>query len=223
MSRLLPYFLRPGINQCAALLSVLCIAVGMFFSSGTCAAAEEVPRAALRYRAQLIREAHAGWGLDAPSAALAAQVHQESGWRDDAVSPVGAKGMAQFMPATAKWANTALPGLKDLPTYSTAWSLRALVVYDKWLWDRVRGTDSCNRMAKVDASYNMGLGWIYRAEHAATAKGVDAGRWWGAVELVNPGQSAAAFAESRGYPRRILITLAPRYVAAGFGASPCAS
>lgn len=221
MSRLLPFLLQPGMNQCAVWVSVLCFAAGMVFSSG--ASAAEVPSVALRYRAQLIREAHAGWGLDAPSAALAAQVQQESGWRDDAVSPVGAKGMTQFMPATAKWANQALPGLKDLPIYSTAWSLRALVAYDKWLWDRVRGADACHRMAKADASYNAGLGWIYRAEHAATAKGVDASRWWDAVERVNPGQSAAAFAESRGYPRRILITLAPRYVAAGFGASPCAS
>lgn len=207
-------------TRIALLFSVLALLAGALFCDY--AQSAEVPSAALRNRAQLIREAHAGWGLDAPSAALAAQVHQESGWRDDAVSPVGAKGMTQFMPKTAEWANQALPGLKDLPIYSTTWSLRALVAYDKWLWGRMRGADACHRMAKVDASYNAGLGWIYRAERSATAKGIDASRWWGAVERVNPGQSAAAFAESRGYPRRILITLAPRYVAAGFGASPCA-
>jgi len=43
------------------------------------------------------------WGLEAPVALFAAQVHQESGWREDARSPVGALGLAQFMPGTAAW------------------------------------------------------------------------------------------------------------------------
>ena len=61
------------------------------------------PQAAARYKLTLLREAHSQWGLDAPVAAFAAQVHQESGWRADAVSRVGARGLAQFMPATARW------------------------------------------------------------------------------------------------------------------------
>ena len=63
----------------------------------------QVPQAAQQHRALLVRTAHAAWGLDAPVAVFAAQVHQESAWRPDAVSRVGAQGLAQFMPATSRW------------------------------------------------------------------------------------------------------------------------
>ena len=88
----------------------------------------QVPAQAARYRAELVRAAHSQWGLDAPVAALAAQVHQESGWRPDAVSHVGARGMAQFMPATATWW-CALNGLgaAACQPHNPTWALRALV------------------------------------------------------------------------------------------------
>ena len=54
----------------------------------------QAPQAAQQYRALLVRTAHAAWGLDAPVAVFAAQVHQESAWRADAVSRVGAQGLA---------------------------------------------------------------------------------------------------------------------------------
>ena len=96
----------------------------------------QVPQAAQQYRALLVRTAHAAWGLDAPVAVFAAQVHQESAWRPDAVSRVGAQGMAQFMPATAKWISGIDPALAARQPYSPAWALRALVTYDRWLYDR---------------------------------------------------------------------------------------
>lgn len=39
----------------------------------------QIPAQANIYRAQLMREARAAWGLEAPVALFAAQIHQESG------------------------------------------------------------------------------------------------------------------------------------------------
>lgn len=50
------------------------------------AAQVRVPAVATGYRLAIQREAARNFGLDAPVARLAAQVHQESGWRADAAS-----------------------------------------------------------------------------------------------------------------------------------------
>lgn len=59
-------------------------------------AAPSIPAQALQHCFQLIREARVQWGMSAPTATFAAQIHQESTWNADAVSPVGAQGLAQF-------------------------------------------------------------------------------------------------------------------------------
>ena len=64
---------------------------GGFFSQ---ACAAQPPQAALQYRDDVIRNARLEWGLSAPVADFAAQLHQESGWRPDAISPAGAQGLA---------------------------------------------------------------------------------------------------------------------------------
>lgn len=189
--------------------------------SARVAGAAEIPRQAQAHRALLVRAAHHGWGLDAPVATLAAQVHQESGWRADALSPAGAQGLGQIMPATAAWLPEIAPGLGAPDAWNPGWSLRALVAYDRWLWERVRAADDCQRMAKALAAYNGGLGWVRRDERLAGARGLDPQQWWGNVETVNAGRSAAAKNENRQYPRRILLTLEPVYAAAGWGAGRC--
>ena len=60
--------------------------------------AAELPQGALKHRADLTRNARAVWGLDAPVATFAGQVHQESRWRPEAVSPVAAATSAAGMP-----------------------------------------------------------------------------------------------------------------------------
>ena len=128
----------------------------------------QAPQAAQQYRALLVRTAHAAWGLDAPVAVLAAQVHQESAWRADAVSHVGAQGLAQFMPATATWIAGVDPALAARQPYHPAWALRALVTYDRWLYERTpaRYTPK-DRMWVALRGYNGGLGH-WQAEAAAT-------------------------------------------------------
>lgn len=175
-----------------------------------------VPRDALRHQRDLTRNARAVWGMDAPVATFAAQIHQESRWRTDAQSPVGAQGIAQFMPATATWISGAYR-MGEAQPYNTGWALRALVTYDRWLWDRVQAADACSHMAMSLSAYNGGPGWVYRDQALAAQRGADRLRWFGHVERFNAGRSAANFAENRDYPRVILTRWQPLYAAWGGG------
>lgn len=199
-------------------VAVLALGLGLIAP----ASAASVPREALQYRSELIRNARVVWGLDAPVATFAAQVHQESRWRADAKSPVGAGGIAQFMPSTATWIGQAYADLADADPFNPSWGLRALVTYDQHIWDRTSAATGCDRMAKTLAGYNGGPGWVTRDERLAKANGADPSRWFGQVEHHNAGRSPAAFRENRGYPRRILLELEPAYVEAGWGAGSCA-
>src|SRR5450830_1352435 len=106
-------------------------------------AADSISREAQQHRLTLKREAQLAWGLGAPVATFAAQVHQESRWRVAARSPVGAVGLAQFMPSTSNWIGGLYASLGDRAPTNPVWALRALVTYDKWLADRIKATDDC--------------------------------------------------------------------------------
>jgi len=173
----------------------------------------QVPVKAASYRAELTRAAHSQWGLNAPIAALAAQVHQESGWNPAAVSRMGAAGMAQFMPATATWwcqLNKLTPA-QCRPTNAT-WALRALAGYDKWLWDRVPDRfNAHDRMWVALRGYNGGLGhWQAEARYASddTRRAIDAA-------CGRARRHVSHCKENLGYPQRILVVLQPRYAAWG--------
>ncbi|EGH8522748.1 transglycosylase SLT domain-containing protein [Salmonella enterica] len=198
-----------------ALVAVWLLWCGGFFSQANAA---EPPSTALKYRSDVIRSARVDWGLNAPVADFAAQMHQESGWNPAARSPVGAEGLSQFMPSTADWIAGLMPHLAAREPYNPGWAIRALVSYDRWLWQRVAVPDGCERMAMTLSAYNGGLGWVNRDRRLARMRGLDDARWFGAVETVNAGRSAANWRENRHYPQRILHTLAPRYLSWG-GAS----
>jgi soluble lytic murein transglycosylase-like protein len=179
------------------------------------AAQAQVPPEAARYRAELTRAAHSQWGLDAPVATLAAQVHQESAWNPQAVSQVGAAGLAQFMPATARWwcQREGFAPAQCLPT-SPTWALRALVGYDKFLFDRAPAQyNERDRMHVALRAYNGGLGH-WQAEARATG-----------LPQPTVDQVAAACGhasrhplhcrENVGYPARILGILQLRYATWG--------
>lgn len=182
----------------------------------------DIPSDAQKWRRTLTREAQAQWGVAAPVADFAAQIHQESAWRSNALSRVGAKGMAQFMPGTASWIVKAYPSLGPDPLpENPQWAIRALVTYDRHIWEALSAADECNRMAKTLSGYNGGPGWVTRDEQLTKTKGLNPAYWWGNVETVNSGRSKANWDENRGYPRRILVNLAPRYVWADWGWSAC--
>ena len=182
----------------------------------------EIPDQAERYRRDLTRIAQAEWGLDAPVATFAAQIHQESRWRFDAKSPVGAQGLGQVMPSTATWLAQLFPrALGKVEPFNPIWSMQALVSYDRWLASRIQARNSCEQAALILSSYNGGLGWVIRDRKLASAKGADPLTWFGSVERFNDGRSAAAFKENRQYPQLILRRWEALYVSAGWGQGVC--
>ena len=121
-------------------------------------------REALKHKATVIREVRFWWGMEVRRDVFFAQIHQESGWREDARSPVGAGGLAQFMPTTAEFAARLWPkDLQPVNVYDPRWSIRALVRYDKWLIDQFGVPESGdNRLAWMLVSFNGGQGWAKR-------------------------------------------------------------
>lgn len=199
---------------------VRCVGALLLLTLPLVAEAQGIPPAARQYQRALIGNARFVWGLEAPVAVFAAQVHQESGWRADARSKF-ASGLTQFTPATADWISQKFP--EDLGAnqpLNPAWALRALARYDKYLHDRqATAATPCDRWAFTLAAYNGGEGWISRDKRLAQQQGADPTQWWGAVEYFSP-RARWAFEENRGYPRRILRVLQPRYRLWGPGV-PC--
>jgi soluble lytic murein transglycosylase-like protein len=195
------------------LIALLAFGCGVLLGKPVCA--QEPPRAALKYRADLTRSARLAFGLQAPVAVMAAQVHQESAWQPEARSPY-AHGLAQFTPATAEWIGGIDPALLAADTGNPIWALRALARYNRWLIDRVEPVtyNYCDAWWATLRSYNGGLGhWRNEARLAAPA--VDRG----AIDA-RCGQASRHVKHCRenlGYPQRILIGLQPRYARWGPG------
>ena len=182
------------------------------------AVAQQVPREALHYQRDLTRTARSVWGMDAPVSALAGQLEQESAYKPDAVSWVGARGLAQMMPATAAGLARQYADLHPVREFDPRW---ALLAQSRLMHDLYRASfpaaSNCQAYAFATASYNQGPGWTKRQRAAA----VDPARYFDSAELVNPGKTAANYRETHRYVRRILLTLEPLYVEAGFGPGAC--
>lgn len=174
------------------------------------------PSRSIKYKSFFIRTAHYEFGLDAPVALLAGQVHQESAWRPDVDSPY-ASGLTQFTPSTAKWISEIYPDLGPNEVYNPKWSIRAMMRYDKHLFERLTfAKDSCNQWAMTLSAYNGGYGWIKRDRKLAVADGKDGTVWWDNIEM-HSGRAEWAYEENRGYPRRIIYRHQEIYVEHNWG------
>lgn len=202
------------------LLAFLMALLFVFHVSAVRSAA--VPPDAKPYQRTLTRTAHAHWGLDAPVALFAAQIHQESRWQVDARSPAGAEGLAQFMPATSEWFAQINP--RDLTTaqpYNPAWAMRAMVLYDAWLFNQIAAHNPCEQWAFALSAYNGGLAWVNRDKVLASASGADGLAYFDSVEKYNAGRSAASITENRHYVRAVIGQWQPVYRRAGWGLGVC--
>ncbi len=116
----------------------------------------------------------------------AAQARAESAFDPRAVSPVGAQGIAQFMPET--WREWTPPGADP---FDPAAAILAQHRYMTWLEARTTGLDPAL------GSYNAGLGNIRRAQRLARDLGMtDHAAWLRTLPRVT---GPAHAGETRGY------------------------
>lgn len=212
LARALGWLLVAAMLALATLIALAALSPG---ARAQPAAAEAPPAAAAPWRRPLLRAAHTEWGLAAPVALFAAQVHAESAWRPDAISRVGAQGLAQFMPATAAWwCQQQGQAAADCLPRNPQWALRALVGYDAWLHARLgqAGPEPHRSWAMLRA-YNGGLGH-WRAEAALAS---DSGRHAVDAACGRARRAPVHCAENLAYPRRVLLQLQPRYLGWGPG------
>ncbi|MBN5125752.1 transglycosylase SLT domain-containing protein [Stenotrophomonas maltophilia] len=185
-----------------------------------------IPEASALYRHRVEQAVADVWGVNASPARLAAQLHQESGWRPKATSPVGAQGVAQFMPATAKWIAELFPDkLGQFDPWDAQQAILAAAIYDKWLLDRVQPLgwtrmSECTRWNFALRGYNGGEQWLLRDRGLAVANKADPNDWR-SVERFRT-RSVSNHQQNIDYPRRILLVLEPAYIAAGWpGTAVC--
>jgi len=190
------------------------VLVGMFYLVDVFA--DEIPSRAARYRRELTGIAHREMGLNAEVSRLAAQVHQESRWEENARSPVGAMGLTQFMPATAREEHEKSDELKKYPIYSARWALNAQSIYMRKLLGQVSQADTeCDRWALALRGYNGGMGYIRSEQRRA----VNPGNAGSVAEQCY--RSAASCRENREYPVKIMRRWEPLYINAGWGGNLC--
>jgi len=161
----------------------------------------QVPDNAWQYRRDMVQSAWRIHGPNAPVATLAAQIHQESAWRIDAVSWAGAQGLAQFMPGTSKDAALRWPSdCNPANPFKPSW---AFACRDRYLKAQVAGGQSeCDQWAFMFRAYNGGLGWIRKDRKLAAMAG-DNPDDWKAVEPYNSCRAMSAWKENTEYPVRI--------------------
>ena len=113
---------------------------------------------------------------------LVAQGYQESGLDQKTRSPVGAIGVMQVMPTTAKDRNVNIPDIHLVEP-----NIHAGAKYMRFLVDQYfdePGIDNVNRHLFAFAAYNGGPNRIARLRREAKAKGLDPDKWFNNVELL---------------------------------------
>jgi soluble lytic murein transglycosylase-like protein len=175
-----------------------------------------IPELAYALKRNLIGEIRFWWGFDTRTTVFFSQVHQESRWDPEAKSKY-ASGLAQFTPSTAEWISKLYPkDLGDNNPLDSKWALRALVRYDKLLFDGATyAASNTDRWSFALSGYNGGAGWVKKDRALTTNAGRDPNRWACNVEH-HSSRADWAIKENRDYIVKILSKWFSLYEKGGF-------
>jgi len=167
---------------------------------------------AFQYRRLIRGEMNRVWGWNVSADVIAGQFQKESAWDETAVSWAGAKGLGQFMPATALGVAKLYP--KELwppNALSASWAIKATIRHDRdnWLAYAEAATPD-DRHGFMLAAYNMGPTWLSRERKATAEDGGDRTRWFSHVED-SCVRKKSACRETKDYATVILRKFRPLY------------
>lgn len=113
---------------------------------------------------------------------MAAQGYQESGLDQSKRSPVGAIGVMQVMPKTARDKVVNIPDIEKLES-----NIHAGIKYNRWVIDHYYKDPGISRLDKglfAFASYNAGPAKVASLRKQAKAAGLNPDKWFNNVELI---------------------------------------
>jgi membrane-bound lytic murein transglycosylase MltF len=113
---------------------------------------------------------------------MVAQGYQESGLDQSKRSHVGAIGVMQVMPTTARDKSVNIPNIEILEN-----NIHAGIKYNRWVVDNYYSDPEItplNRELFAFASYNAGPTRVSRLRREAAEEGLDPNRWFNHVELI---------------------------------------
>ena len=128
----------------------------------------------------LFRKYGTEYGMD--PTLLAAQGFQESRLDQSVRSPVGAIGVMQLLPSTAKDKNVAIPNIDELEPNIEAGAKYMAFLKERYFSDPE--LDELNGSLLALASYNAGPGRIRRLRREAAERGYDHNLWFDNVEVI---------------------------------------
>lgn len=140
----------------------------------------------LRYQEIITQQADS---LDVDPSLIAAIINVESHWRADAISPKGARGLMQLMPATADWAaeKTGNAGITSSQLLQPELNIELGTWY---IADLLRQFD--NSLVVALAAYNGGRGNV--------RNWLDAGIWNGSIQDID----RIPFGETKRYVQKVI-------------------
>lgn len=113
---------------------------------------------------------------------LTALAYQESRLNQDAKSHVGAVGVMQILPSTAKDKNVGIPNIHEIDANVHAGTKYLRFVVDRYFNDEK--IDQLNRALFAFASYNAGPAKVAKLRKEAKSMGLDPSVWFKNVEVV---------------------------------------